>query len=98
MGSFFFWTFFVFLTLYIVFRVFGRQIIQFLLRQVFKQVAKDAENQARQYQRNYGGDPFKESIFVNDNVKVTAPKSKQKKSVSADEIAEDIEFEDVPEN
>lgn len=93
--SFFFWIFFIFFTIYIVFRIFGRQIIQFMLQQIFKKVAKDAQNQARQYRRNYEGDPFHESIFVDDQVKVTAPKNKQKKSVTADEIAEDIDFEEV---
>ena len=93
--NFFIGIFFFFFTLYIVFRIFGRQIIQFVLKQILRRVVKDAENQTRQYRQNYESTPFEESIFVSDELKVNSPKHKQKKAITADEIAEDIDFEDV---
>ncbi|RMG28695.1 MAG: hypothetical protein D6730_05105 [Bacteroidetes bacterium] len=95
MLNFFLWTFFIFFTVYVVFKIFQRQIITFFFVMLRRWLNREMEEQVRQYRRNYSGNPFEESIFIDDELKVQAPKNKQKKSVSADDIAEDIDFEEV---
>lgn len=85
----------IFASISIIFRLFGRYIIQFVMRSVMKRMVKEAENQRMQYEKNYEQSPFKENLYMDKEMKVTQSKGEQKKSISADEIAEDIEFEEL---
>ena len=80
---------------WLVSRLFGRQILGFLIKQAVKRVQKDAERQSEAYRRNYDQDPFHESIFIDDDVKVSTPVRKTKRKIHPDEIAEDTDFEEV---
>ncbi len=93
--SVFTWILLFFITIWIVFRFYGKHIVRFILKAVLKRVAKDVENQARAYQQNYDQDPYHENIHINEDVKVKSPKQTEKKKVHPDEIAEDIEFEEI---
>ena len=93
--GFFLWLIIIFLGTSLIFRLFGRQIMTFFLKQIMKQVAKDVESQQKAYERNYSRSAYKESIHINDNIRVDKPVSEQKKRVQADEIAEDVEFEEL---
>lgn len=93
--GFFFWLIVVFFGIYMFFRVFGRVIIQFFLKEVLKKVVKEAENQQMDYERFYDGGAFQENVYVDEEIKVSVPKEKSKPKISPDEIAEDIDFEDI---
>ena len=85
----------IFASISIIFRLFGRYIIQFVMRSVMKRMVKEAENQRMQYEKNYEQSPFTDNLYMDKELKVTQSKGEQKKSISADEIAEDIEFEEL---
>jgi len=89
------WFLIIFLSIGLIFRYFGKYIIRFLLIEVMKRVARNVENQSRAYRSNYDQDPYHENIHINDDVKVKAPKHDEKRKVHPDEIAEDIDFEEV---
>ena len=96
--GFFGWFFLIIFSIYVVFRLFGRQISQFLMRKMMSRVAKEFENQARQYQKNYGGDPYYDRIHVDDEIEVNIPKhnpTEETKIPGLESIAEDIEFEEI---
>lgn len=93
--GFLFWLFVFFFGSWLIFRIFGRVIVQFLLREVLKKVSKGVENQHMDYERFYEGGAFRQNVYVDDEVKVSAPKQQEKPKVKADEIAEDIDFEDI---
>lgn len=93
--GFLFWLFVFFMGSWLIFRIFGRVIVQFLLREVLKKFTQGAENQFMDYERFYEGGAFRQNVYVDEEVKVSAPKQKEKPRVKADEIAEDIEFEDI---
>ncbi|MDX2248271.1 MAG: hypothetical protein SF052_15925 [Bacteroidia bacterium] len=89
------WPLGIFLGIYLTFRLFGRQIIQFGLKKLISRLAKDAEAQSFNYYKNYGEDAFHEQVFVDKEMKVTSPKHSAKKSISADDIAEDVDYEEL---
>ncbi|MEL7340784.1 MAG: hypothetical protein AAGM67_09885 [Bacteroidota bacterium] len=53
------------------------------------------QESAKDFERNYEQGDMRKNVYVNDEIKVTAPRANNKPSVSADEIAEDVEFEEV---
>lgn len=93
--GFFSWFLLFILTFWIITRFFGRYIFKFLATQLLKQVAKNAEKQARAYQENYESQAFRENIHVDEDLKVSKPKYDEKRKVDPDDIAEDIEFEEL---
>lgn len=93
--NFFFWLLVFFASSYLVSRLFGRQIVQFLLRKLSNRLLKNMQQSAKDFERNYEQGDMRKNVYVNDEIKVTAPRANNKPSVSADEIAEDVEFEEV---
>ena len=93
--GFLFWLFVFFFSSWLFFRVFGRVIVQYLLREVLKKVANEAGNQKKGYERFFEGRAFREKVYVDEEEKKSAPQNKEKRKVSPDEIAEDIDFEDI---
>ena len=93
--SFLLWTLGIFLALNVVFRLFGRQILAFGLQRVMRKLMKNAEQQAQSYQQNYSDGTMRDNVYVNNDIKVSAPKYEDKKDVRVDEIAEEIEYEEI---
>ncbi|MEO1419241.1 MAG: hypothetical protein AAFW00_28565 [Bacteroidota bacterium] len=91
----FLWIIGILVGLNITFRLFGRQIVSFGLKQLTRRFLKQAEEQSKAYQRNYEDTYGQTNVYVDDDVKVSAPKKPDNKHISEDEIAEDIDFEDV---
>lgn len=87
--------FLFFFLLNLVFRLFGRQILLLLMRSIFKPIMKDFDAQSKAYQRNYGRDPYADQIQLDDHTTLKRPPTAEKKRINADEIAEDIEFEET---
>ncbi|MCI4667642.1 MAG: hypothetical protein MRZ79_05725 [Bacteroidia bacterium] len=79
----------------ITFRLFGNQILNFGLKQMVKRLAKHSEEQSQAYAKFYADESNRENVFVDRDVKVSAPKSQENKKISEDDIAEDIEFEEL---
>ena len=84
----------VLLGLYLVFRVFGRTIMGFLIQKLMKRVAKDMQDGSRAYQRNYSGNPYEEKVSIDQEVDLSIPKNKPSAQISKEEIVEDIDFEE----
>ncbi|MEL6675088.1 MAG: hypothetical protein AAFR61_22965 [Bacteroidota bacterium] len=95
--TFLYWVFGIFFTIYVVFRLFGRQILRLSMQRLVKKLAQNMEKQAMQYERNYSNSHYQENVYVDQDIKVSAPKEEQKTHVSSDDIAEDIEFEEIKE-
>jgi hypothetical protein len=93
--TFLLWTLGIFLALNITFRLFGRKILTFGMQRIMRKIVKDAEKQAHSYQKNYGEGNFRENVYVDKDVKVSAPKYEGKKDIRVDDIAEEIEYEEI---
>lgn len=95
--SFLFGVFIFFASIWLVFRLFGKQIMAFALQKVAKRMLKNMEDQTRQYQRNYSQDPYHDQHTVNDEMEIKIPKNRPEQAgPSLEEVAEDVEFEEVP--
>ncbi len=93
--SFLLWTLGIILALNVTFRLFGRRILTFGLQRVMRKMVKNAEQQAQSYQKNYTDGTMRDNVYVNNDIKVSAPKYEDKKDVRVDEIAEEIEYEEI---
>lgn len=93
--SFLLWTLGIILALNVTFRLFGRKILTFGLQRVMRKMVQNAEKQAQTYQQNYSQGDMRENVYVKNDVKVTAPKYDEKKELRVDEIAEEIEYEEI---
>lgn len=93
--NFLFWVFTFFMGTYVVSRLFGRQIVQFLLKKLSSRLLKSMQQNVSGFEQNHGQGDMRENVFVDKEIKVTVPRDNTKPSVTADEIAEDVEFEDV---
>ena len=93
--GFFTWLLIFFLSFWLITRFFGKYIMKFLLTSILKQVAKSAERQSQAFQQNYESQAFRESVHVDDHMKVSKPKHEQKKQVDPDDFVEDVEFEEM---
>ncbi len=93
--NFLFWVLAFFMGTYLVGRLFGRQIIQFLLKRLSNRLLKNMQQNIVDFDQNYEQGNMRKNVFVDDEIKVTVPRDKSKPAVSADEIAEDVEFEEV---
>ena len=95
MGTFFLWMLGIFGGTILVFRLFGRQILRFGLNKLVRRLMKDAEAQAQQFSKNYDEGNFRTNVYVDQEVKVSVPRDAGKRNVSVEEIAEEIEFEEM---
>ena len=93
--NFLLWTFGIFFGIYLTFRLFGRQILRFGLNKLMKKIVQDAEKQAMHYERVYDDGNFRKNVYVDNEIKVSAPKENGKREVSVEEIAEEVEFEEI---
>jgi len=83
------------LIIHLIFRLFGRQLAQLAMRKMVRTLEKQAQRQSEQFQRQYGGDGHQRNVYVDQDIKVSAPRHDGPKPVSEDEIAEDVDFEEV---
>jgi len=93
--SFLLWTLGIILAINLTIRLFGKRILTFGMQRIMKRLMKDAEKQAQAYQRNYDQGNFRQNVYVDNEVKVSAPKYDDKKDIRVEEIAEEIEYEEI---
>ena len=93
--SFLLWTLGIFFAIHLTIRLFGKRILTFGMQRIMKKLMKDAEKQAQAYQRNYDQGNFRQNVYVDNEVKVSAPKYDDKKDIRVEEIAEEIEYEEI---
>ena len=93
--SFLLWTLGIILAINLTIRLFGKRILTFGMKRVMRKLMKDAEKQAQAYQRNYDEGNFRQNVYVDNEVKVSAPKYDDKKDIRVEEIAEEIEYEEI---
>lgn len=89
-----------FAAIWLIFRLFGRQIFRYFAQKVMKQAIKNMEEQSRQYQRNYSRDPYHDEIQFGEEMEVKIPRNQPQTSADAhsiEEVAEDVEFEEFRE-
>lgn len=95
--SFLFGVFIFFTSIWLVARLFGKQIMKFALQKVANKMLKNMEGQTQQYQRNYSRDPYHDEHHINDEMEIKIPKNRPEPTgPSLEEVAEDVEFEEVP--
>lgn len=88
------WIIGIFLVIRLVFKLYGHQIARLAQRRVIKMMEKEMRKQSDQFQRNYGNDR-QESVYVDEDIKVSQPRHDGSRDVSEDDIAEDVEFEEI---
>ena len=93
--SFLLWTIGIILAINVTFRLFGRRILAFGMQRLVRKLMKNAEQQAQAYQQNYDQNPFRQNVYMDDEIKVTAPKHEEKRDIQVDDIAEEIEYEEI---
>ncbi|MDW3649438.1 MAG: hypothetical protein R8P61_20380 [Bacteroidia bacterium] len=93
--SFLLWTLGIILAINLTIRLFGKRILTFGMKRVMRKLMKDAEKQAQAYQKNYDQGDFRQNVYVDNEVKVSAPKYDDKKDIRVEEIAEEIEYEEI---
>ncbi|MEO1449267.1 MAG: hypothetical protein AAFV07_07035 [Bacteroidota bacterium] len=94
--TFLLWTAGIIFGIYWTFRLFGRQIVQFALKRVSRQLLKNAEKEAQAFRQNYDhGSDFKERVYVDNEMDVSAPRDFTPREITEDDIAEDVEFDEV---
>ncbi|MEM7372858.1 MAG: hypothetical protein AAF587_29825 [Bacteroidota bacterium] len=88
------WIVGIFLGGYVMIRLFGRQLLMFGLKRLSRKMMSQIQDESLEYERNYA-DSNRNNVYVDDSIKVSAPKNPVKKEIKEDEIAEDIDFEDL---
>jgi hypothetical protein len=88
--------FLIVFTIWVIFRLFGKQIMAFLMLLLAKKVAKHAAQQNAEFQRNYGQSPYGETTYSYGNTQVVEPPAAapRKSPKSLADIAEDVPFEE----
>jgi hypothetical protein len=77
-------------------RLFGRQILQLIFQKVLKTLENDAKAHSRDFEKNYGTGAFRENVYSDEEVQVTAPRNPvEKKKVKVEEIAEEVDYEEL---
>jgi hypothetical protein len=89
------WIIAIILGIRLVFRLFGKQILNLGMQQIAKRLMKDAEAQSQAFQRNYQGFEKAPPVYVDNEVKVSPPPKAADRPVREDDIAEDVDFEEV---
>lgn len=88
------WIVGIFLGGYITLRLFGRRLLMFGLKRLTNKMMSQIQEESKEFERNYA-DNNRTNVYVDDSIKVSAPKNPVKKEIKEDEIAEDIDFEDL---
>jgi hypothetical protein len=90
----------IYLGFWLVWRLFGKAISRYLIKVFMKRAQREMDRQSQVYQQYAEGySPFEDSVYVEDNVKVSIrrgnkPDPNQKPDIKTMPI-ETVEFEDV---
>ena len=81
-------------------RLFGKPIMRFLMKKLVKRAQKDVDRQSQTYQQYAEGyTPFEESVYVEDDVKVSIRRGNKpdpsKKPDLQELPIETVDFEDI---
>jgi len=89
------WIIGIILGIRLTFRLFGRQILNFGLKKLIGRLQQDAEQQSQAYAKFYQDERNRKNVYVDKDVKVSSPQHTPNKKIDEDDIAEDIEFEEL---
>jgi hypothetical protein len=90
----------IYLAFWVVWRLFGKSISRWLLQAFVRRAQRDMDQQSRVYQQYAEGySPFEDSVYVEDDVKVSIRRGNKgeagkKKEIDGERI-ETVEFEDL---
>lgn len=89
----------IYVAFWLTWRLFGKAITRVLLRALSRRMQRDMNNQSRVYQQYAEGhSPFEDSVYVEDDVKVSIRRGNKadasKPKVNEEQI-ETVEWEDV---
>ncbi|GAB4426931.1 MAG: hypothetical protein OHK0039_45080 [Bacteroidia bacterium] len=87
------WIFGIALFGYLGLRLFGRRLVQYALLQLRQRLLNEARRQSQAYENNY--DERERHLFMNDDLKVSTPRKQHNRHVREDDIADDIDYEEV---
>ncbi len=95
--TFLIWFFGIWLGIWVVLRLFGRKILAFGMTKLVNRLQKEAQAQRQAYEGNYQAGPMREHVYADEEVKVTSPRNASREQVKLDDIAQDVDFEEVSE-
>lgn len=97
MLKFLFWIFIIIFIIRWSFKMFGGLILRALQKTMLEKMKDDMERQTRDYERNFDREPFRENIYQNQDLKVSADKNRNetKTKPKVADFAEDVDFEEV---
>jgi hypothetical protein len=90
----------IYVFFYVVWKVFGKAIQRFLVKQLVKGAQRSMDQQSRVYQQ-YANDhsPFEENVYIEDDVKVSIRRGNKHDKNEKPDIStmpiEEVDFEDV---
>ncbi len=90
-----FWFLLIILTFRYIFRIFGRGIMNLLVKNFAKHIQNDFNKQQQHYERYTHTNPFNESVYQEEEVRVTAPKVNKQKRNDVFEVAEEVDYEEI---
>lgn len=93
--NFLLWFFGIWLGITLVIRLFGRHILRFGVSKLMRRLQAEAEARQRAYEQHFEAGDMQEQVYAEEEVKVTSPKYRSKPEVQIEEIAEDVEFEEL---
>lgn len=93
------WVFVVTFGLVLFFRIFGKPIMRYMMRILVKKAQADLERQSQVYEQYVDGhSPFEDSVYVDQDVKVSVKRGNQEKPTKAEldpTMIETVEYEDI---
>jgi 23S rRNA G2445 N2-methylase RlmL len=88
------WIIGIVLVIRVVFKLYGRQIALMAQRRMLRMMEKQMKRQAEEFERNYAPDR-EQQVYADKEIKVSKATSQGQQDVSEDDIAEDVDFEEV---
>jgi hypothetical protein len=90
----------IYLFFYIFFKLFGKAIQRALVKGLVRRAQKSMDNQSQIYEQQVNGhSPFEDTVYVEDDVKVSIRRGNKpdpnKKPELPKDMIEEVEYEDV---
>jgi|GEM_PF-3456036 len=89
-----FWFLFTLFTIYWIFRLFGPYILRFAMKQLMKRAVQNMAKEQQKYEQHYNREAYEDNVYMDNEVKVSAPRYTNKQKYSWNDVAEDISFEE----
>ena len=91
---------FIYLSIYVLWKLFGKAITRALMNRLIKRAQRSMDDQSRTYQQYAEGhSPHEDSVYIEDDVKVSIRRGNSSAESKKPDIStmpiEEVEFEDI---